>query len=218
MNKDELDGLLALKLVAEKRSFRAAANELSVSSAAVSKMIEQVERRLGVALLSRTTRSTSPTEAGARFLEQAGPALDQILAAIKSVRSFAERARRAAADQPSSGDLSFAYRSDHRNVRREVSGDHGRALFRGRVVGHRRERIRRWHPALRHPGEGHDCREALRPNPLCRRRIEEVPRQTGPPQGSQGLAGARLHSPALRGHSSTTAGSSRIAAGISRFT
>jgi DNA-binding transcriptional LysR family regulator len=91
VNKDDLDGLLAVKLVAEKRSFRAAADDLNVSSAAVSKMIKQVERRLGVALLSRTTRSTSPTEAGARFLEQAGPALEQILMAIKGVGSYAQK-------------------------------------------------------------------------------------------------------------------------------
>jgi DNA-binding transcriptional LysR family regulator len=91
MNKDDLNGLLVLKLVAEKRSFRAAADELSVSPAAVSKMVGQVERRLGVALLSRTTRSTSLTEAGARFLEQAGPALDQVLAAIKGVGSYAQK-------------------------------------------------------------------------------------------------------------------------------
>jgi DNA-binding transcriptional LysR family regulator len=91
MNKDDLNGLLVLKLVAEKRSFRAAADELSVSPAAVSKMIGQVERRLRVALLSRTTRSTSLTEAGARFLEQAGPALDQVLVAIKGVGSYVQK-------------------------------------------------------------------------------------------------------------------------------
>jgi DNA-binding transcriptional LysR family regulator len=91
MNKDDLDGLLALKLVAEKRSFRAAADALSVSAAAVSKMIKQVERRLGVALLSRTTRSTSLTEAGAHFLEHAGPALDQIVVAIKGIGSYAQK-------------------------------------------------------------------------------------------------------------------------------
>jgi DNA-binding transcriptional LysR family regulator len=91
MDKDDLNGLLVLKVVAERRSFRAAAADLSVSPAAVSKTIGQVERRLGVALLSRTTRSTSLTEAGARFLEQAGPALDQILVAIKGVGSYAQK-------------------------------------------------------------------------------------------------------------------------------
>src|SRR2546429_2433934 len=85
MNKDQLDGLLALKLVADKRNFTAAADELGISPPAISKMIKQLESRLGVALLSRTTRSTSLTEAGERFLNQAGAALDQILAALKDV-------------------------------------------------------------------------------------------------------------------------------------
>lgn len=82
MDKGQLDGLLALKLVADKRSFTAAAEALRVSPPAVSKMIKQLERRMGTTLLTRTTRATSPTEAGERFLGQAGPALDIILAAM----------------------------------------------------------------------------------------------------------------------------------------
>ena len=91
MDKNELDGLLALKLVADKRSFTAAAEELAISPPAISKMIKQLESRLGVALLSRTTRSTSLTEAGERFLNQAGAALDQILAALKDVGTYASK-------------------------------------------------------------------------------------------------------------------------------
>ncbi len=91
MNKDQLDGLLALKLVADKRNFTAAAEELGISPPAISKMIKQLESRLGVALLSRTTRSTSLTEAGERFLNQAGAALDQILAALKDVGAYASK-------------------------------------------------------------------------------------------------------------------------------
>lgn len=92
MNKDDLDGLLALKLVADKRNFRAAADELGISAAAISKMIKQVESRLGVALLARTTRSTHLTEAGERFLNQAGPALDEIQAAIKGIGNYVQKA------------------------------------------------------------------------------------------------------------------------------
>jgi DNA-binding transcriptional LysR family regulator len=91
MDKNELDGLLALKLVADKRSFTAAAEELAISPPAISKMIKQLESRVGVALLSRTTRSTSPTEAGERFLNQAGAALDQVLAALKDVSAYASK-------------------------------------------------------------------------------------------------------------------------------
>ena len=80
-----MDGLLALKLVAERRNFTAAAEELGISPPAISKLIKQLEGRLGVTLLTRTTRTTSLTEAGERFLRQAGPALEQILEAIKGV-------------------------------------------------------------------------------------------------------------------------------------
>jgi DNA-binding transcriptional LysR family regulator len=85
MDKNQMDGLLALKLVAERRNFTAAAEELGISPPAISKLIKQLEGRLGVTLLTRTTRTTSLTEAGERFLRQAGPALEQILEAIKDV-------------------------------------------------------------------------------------------------------------------------------------
>jgi DNA-binding transcriptional LysR family regulator len=91
MDQNELDGLVALKLVVEKRNFTAAAEELGISPPAISKIIKHLEHRLGVALLSRTTRSTSLTEAGERFLNQAGPAIEQILVAIKGVGRYAEK-------------------------------------------------------------------------------------------------------------------------------
>lgn len=89
MDKDQLDGLLALKLVAEKRSFTAAAEALRVSPPAISKMVKQLEHRLGVTLLTRTTRATSLTESGQQFLNQAGPALEAIMAAMKEVGTTA---------------------------------------------------------------------------------------------------------------------------------
>ncbi|MEN0059711.1 MAG: LysR substrate-binding domain-containing protein [Bdellovibrio sp.] len=90
MNKDQLDGLIALKTVAEKRNFRAAADELNITPSAISQSIKQLESRFGVALLTRTTRSTRLTEAGSRFLDQAGPAIDQILTAIANVGAYAQ--------------------------------------------------------------------------------------------------------------------------------
>jgi DNA-binding transcriptional LysR family regulator len=91
MDKDQLDGLLAFALVAEKRNFSAAADALRVSPPAVSKMIRQLEMRLGVTLLTRTTRATSLTEAGEKFLQQAKPALETILAAMSEAGSAAEK-------------------------------------------------------------------------------------------------------------------------------
>jgi DNA-binding transcriptional LysR family regulator len=91
MKTDQLNGLIALKVVAEKKHFAAAAQILGVSPSAVSQTIKQLEQRLGVALLFRTTRSTNLTEAGERFLDQAGPALDQILNAMENVETYAEK-------------------------------------------------------------------------------------------------------------------------------
>ncbi|MFO1153602.1 MAG: LysR substrate-binding domain-containing protein [Rhodospirillales bacterium] len=91
MQSDQLNGLLTLKQVAETRNFTAAAKVLGVSPSAVSQTIRQLEQRLGVALLSRTTRSTRLTEAGESFLNQAGPALDQILMAMENVGTYAEK-------------------------------------------------------------------------------------------------------------------------------
>jgi DNA-binding transcriptional LysR family regulator len=89
MDKNQLDGLLALKLVADKRNFTAAAKALRVSPSAISKMIRQLEARLGAPLLTRTTRATSLTEAGEKFLGQAGPALEVILTAMRDAGSAA---------------------------------------------------------------------------------------------------------------------------------
>jgi DNA-binding transcriptional LysR family regulator len=91
MDKDQLDGLVAFALVAEKRNFTAAAEALRISPPAISKMIRQLERRLGVTLLTRTTRATSLTEAGETFLQQAGPALDAILSAMNDAGSAADK-------------------------------------------------------------------------------------------------------------------------------
>lgn len=91
MNANMLDGLVALKLVAEKRNFTAAADELGISPPAISKMIKVLEKRMGVALLSRTTRSTSRTEAGEQFLEKVAPAIDQIVIAMRELGLYATK-------------------------------------------------------------------------------------------------------------------------------
>lgn len=90
MRLNQLNGLLALKAVAESKNFTAAAEQFGVSASAISQTIKQLEQRLGVALLARTTRSTSLTEAGEMFLNQAGPALEQILGAMNTIGSYAD--------------------------------------------------------------------------------------------------------------------------------
>lgn len=91
MNSDQLNGLIALKAVAEKKNFTLGAEALGISPSAISQAIRSLEKRLGVALLSRTTRSTSLTEAGVRFFNEAGPAIDQIIAAMNNVGTYAKK-------------------------------------------------------------------------------------------------------------------------------
>jgi DNA-binding transcriptional LysR family regulator len=68
--------------VARHRSFSGAARELGVSTSAVSQAVKQLEEQLTVKLLTRTTRSVSPTDAGRRLVESAGPGLRQAISAL----------------------------------------------------------------------------------------------------------------------------------------
>ena len=72
MQRGRLDDLQAFVAVARERSFTKAAAKLGVSQSALSHTIRELEERLGVRLLSRTTRSVSPTEAGERLLHNIG--------------------------------------------------------------------------------------------------------------------------------------------------
>jgi DNA-binding transcriptional LysR family regulator len=78
MQRGHLDDLLALLAVARERSFTKAAAKLGVSQSALSHTVRGLEERVGVRLLTRTTRSVSPTEAGERLLRTVGPRLDEI--------------------------------------------------------------------------------------------------------------------------------------------
>jgi DNA-binding transcriptional LysR family regulator len=82
---DELTGFVA---VAQARSFRDAARRAGTSPSTLSESIRRLEARLGVRLLNRTTRSVTPTEAGARLLERLVPALGELDAALDVVNGF----------------------------------------------------------------------------------------------------------------------------------
>jgi DNA-binding transcriptional LysR family regulator len=69
----DINDLLAFLAVARERSFTKAAAKLGVSQSALSHTVRGLEARLGLRLLSRTTRSVSPTEAGERLLTTIGP-------------------------------------------------------------------------------------------------------------------------------------------------
>jgi len=89
MRRDELGDLAAFLAVAEERSFTRAAARLGTSQSALSHTVRRLEARLGLRLLTRTTRSVAPTEAGERLLETLRPAFDEIdarLAALSELR------------------------------------------------------------------------------------------------------------------------------------
>lgn len=89
MQRTSLDDLAALVAVARERSFTKAAAKLGVSQSALSQTVRELEARLGVRLLTRTTRSVSPTEAGERVLRTIAPRLEEIdgeLAALCELR------------------------------------------------------------------------------------------------------------------------------------
>jgi DNA-binding transcriptional LysR family regulator len=91
MQRGALPDLNTFLLVAEHLSFRAAAERLELTAPAVSHSIRQLETRLGVRLLNRTTRSVSLTEAGLRLLDRLRPAFDQISGALEDLNE--ERGR-----------------------------------------------------------------------------------------------------------------------------
>jgi DNA-binding transcriptional LysR family regulator len=74
----DLTGISVFLAVAEARSFRAAADHLGVTRSAVSQTIRRLEDRLGVALVQRTTRSVSLTEAGEQLYQRAAPAIAEV--------------------------------------------------------------------------------------------------------------------------------------------
>lgn len=89
----ELNALAIFALVAEERSFRAAADRLGVTRSAVSQTIRRLEEGLGIALVQRTTRSVSLTEAGERLYADVAPALAEMRAAIETTGHLRGRPR-----------------------------------------------------------------------------------------------------------------------------
>ena len=77
MQRTNLNDLVAFLTVARERSFTRAAAKLGISQSSLSHIIRDLETRLGIRLLTRTTRSVSPTEAGERLLNTVGPRLEE---------------------------------------------------------------------------------------------------------------------------------------------
>ena len=158
MAAESLHDLVAFLAVARERSFTRAAAKLGVSQSALSQTIRGLEERLGLRLLTRTTRSVAPTEAGERLLADRR-------AAVRRDRRRTGRAERAARE---------AGRHDPHHRRRArgrvdplagagevpagLSGHQGRDHHRLRPDRHRRRALRRRRAPRRAGGQGHDRR------------------------------------------------------------
>src|SRR5277367_1797101 len=91
MARNELNDLSAFVAVARERSFTRAAAKLGVSQSALSHTISALEKRLRLRLLTRTTRSVSPTEAGERLLRTVGPQFEEIEAALTDLSELRDK-------------------------------------------------------------------------------------------------------------------------------
>ncbi|TGQ64031.1 LysR family transcriptional regulator [Mesorhizobium sp. M00.F.Ca.ET.186.01.1.1] len=132
MPRDNLNELTAFLAVARERSFTKAAARLGVSQSALSHTLRALEERLGVRLLTRTTRSVSPTEAGERLANTIGPRLDEIeseLAALSALREKPAGTIRITAGEHSADTILWPAIArllpDYPDIRIEVIVDYG---------------------------------------------------------------------------------------------
>ena len=91
MRRENVGDLLAFLAVARERSFTKAAAKLGVSQSALSHAIRGLEARLGLRLLTRTTRSVSPTEAGERLVVSVGPRFEEIEAEVAALSELRDK-------------------------------------------------------------------------------------------------------------------------------
>src|SRR6476619_3544214 len=91
MARENINDLMGFIAVARERSFTRAAAKLGVSQSALSHTIRALEERLALRLLTRTTRSVAPTEAGERLLGSVGPRLDEIDAELTALSALREK-------------------------------------------------------------------------------------------------------------------------------
>ncbi|WP_431674510.1 LysR family transcriptional regulator [Rhizobium leguminosarum] len=124
--------LVAFLTVARERSFTRAAAKLGVSQSALSQTVRGLEEKLGLRLLTRTTRSVSPTQAGERLLERVGPRFEEIQFEIAALSEMRERPagtiRITAGEHPAISVLAPAlarFLPDHPDINVEVIVDYG---------------------------------------------------------------------------------------------
>ena len=124
----DLNALAVFITVAEEKNFRATADRLGVTRAAVSQTMRKLEGSMGIALVNRTTRSVSLTEAGERLYTEAAPALAGMRAAIETAGSLRDSPRgqlnlavSSIAESFLSGPLLASFAEQNRDVKIHVT-------------------------------------------------------------------------------------------------
>jgi DNA-binding transcriptional LysR family regulator len=132
MARDNLTDLSAFLAVARERSFTRAAAKIGVTQSALSQTIRELEERLGIRLLTRTTRSVAPTEAGERLLRTVGPRLEEInaeLAALGELRDKPAGTIRITATENAAASVLWpalaTFLPDYPDIKVEIAIDYG---------------------------------------------------------------------------------------------
>jgi DNA-binding transcriptional LysR family regulator len=132
MSRETVNDLIAFLAVARERSFTRAAAQLGVSQPALSHTIRTLEARLGLRLLTRTTRSVAPTEAGERLLQIVGPHFDGIEAGLAELTALRDKPagtlRITSVEHASDTILAPALAGllpDYPDIKVEISNDYG---------------------------------------------------------------------------------------------
>lgn len=132
MRRENVSDLIAFVAVARERSFTKAAAKLGVSQSALSQTVRGLETRLGIRLLTRTTRSVSPTEAGERLLQSVGPRFEEIeteLAALTELRDKPAGTIRITAGEHAANSVLWPalvkFLPLYPDIKVEISVDHG---------------------------------------------------------------------------------------------
>jgi DNA-binding transcriptional LysR family regulator len=132
MPRENINDLVAFLAVAREKSFTRAAAKLGVSQSALSHTIRALETRLGIRLLTRTTRSVSPTEAGERLLTTVGPHFEEIdtqLAALAELRDKPAGTVRITAGLHATDTILWpkvkTFVSEYPDIKVEISVDYG---------------------------------------------------------------------------------------------
>lgn len=132
MNRDDASDLLAFLAVARERSFTRAAAKLGMTQSALSQIVRNLEERIGVRLLNRTTRSVTPTQAGERLFSSIGPRfseMDTELAALSELREKPAGTIRLTAGEYAASEILFPALSEllpkYPDIKVEVIVDYG---------------------------------------------------------------------------------------------